>query len=55
MIVIAGAILGLILGATRAKLRSGNGKDMTQYAIAYCVLFMVIALFITIFIHRAAV
>jgi len=55
MIVIAGAILGIIIGIFRAKKRGGNGKDIAQHAVVYALLFMIIGLFITIFIHRMAV
>ncbi|MGR1582377.1 hypothetical protein ACSSNL_13025 [Thalassobius sp. S69A] len=54
MIVIAGAILGLIFGIYRAKKRGGNGKDIAQHAVVYMLLFLIIGLFVTIIIHRAA-
>jgi prolipoprotein diacylglyceryltransferase len=55
MIVIAGLVLGLLFGATLAKRRKGQTKDILQYAAAYAILFSIIGLFITIIIHRAAV
>ncbi|MBR9653237.1 hypothetical protein [Thalassovita aquimarina] len=55
MIVIAGAILGALFGAFLAKRRNGKGLDMLQYAAGYAILFMIVGLFITIFVHRAAV
>jgi prolipoprotein diacylglyceryltransferase len=54
MIVIAGLILGIIVGILRAKARGGNGKDMAQPAAVYAILFAIIGLFITIIIHRLA-
>ncbi len=55
MIVIAGAIIGAIYGAFIAKRRKGRGLDMLQYAAGYAILFTIVALFITLFIHRSAV
>ena len=55
MIVIAGAILGALFGAFLAKRREGKRLDILQYAAGYAILFMIIGLFITIFVHRAAV
>ncbi len=55
MIVIAGAVIGALFGAFLARKRNGKGLDMLQYAAGYAILFMIAALFITLFIHRAAV
>ncbi|MDX1781726.1 MAG: hypothetical protein R3256_10445 [Thalassovita sp.] len=55
MIVIAGAIFGALFGALLAKRRNGKGLDMLQYAAGFAILFMIIGLFITVFVHRAAV
>ncbi|WP_323783099.1 hypothetical protein [Thalassovita sp.] len=55
MIVIAAAILGAIFGAVLAKRRNGKGLDLLQYAAGYAILFIIVGLFITIFIHRSAV
>ncbi|MCT8160749.1 hypothetical protein [Pseudoruegeria sp. SHC-113] len=53
MIVIAGFVLGGVLGALRAKKRGGNGKDIAQWAIVHAILFALIGLFATLFIHRS--
>ncbi|SEP55195.1 hypothetical protein [Thalassovita taeanensis] len=55
MIVILGAILGAFFGALLAYRRKGRRLDMLQYAAGYAILFMIIGLFLTIFVHRAAV
>lgn len=55
MIVLAGLVLGALTGAFVAKRRKGRPLDMLQYGTGYGILFMIIGLFITIFIHRAAV
>lgn len=54
MIVLAGLVLGILFGASLAKRRKGKAKDMLQYAAAYAILFSIIGLFITIFVHRAS-
>ncbi|QPM89441.1 hypothetical protein [Pseudooceanicola algae] len=54
MLVLAGLILGALLGGLRAKKRGGNGKDIWQYAIAHAILFMLIGLVVTIVLHRMA-
>ncbi len=53
MIVIAGFLLGAVLGAVVAKRRKGNLLDMLQYAFVYAIALSIVALFITIFIDRA--
>ena len=55
MIVLAGAILGAILGAWNAKRRNGTRLDMLQYATATAIAFALIGLIITIVIHRSLV
>lgn len=49
MLVLAGLVLGVLIGATSAKKRGGNGLDMAQYGAAYAIAFMLIGLFLTIF------
>ncbi|MGH1355705.1 MAG: hypothetical protein ACRBBS_11570 [Thalassovita sp.] len=55
MIVIAGLILGIIVGIFRAKARGGNIKDMAQHAAVYALLLGIVGLFITIIVHRLAI
>lgn len=53
MIVIAGAILGALIGALRAKRLGGKGMDMLQYGAGFAIAFALIGLFATIFLERA--
>ncbi|MCB1333042.1 MAG: apolipoprotein acyltransferase [Roseivivax sp.] len=53
MFVIAGAILGAILGALSARRRKGNGLDMAQYAAGYGILFAVIGMILTVVIEKS--
>ena len=55
MIVLAGAILGAILGAWNAKRRGGGRLDILQYATATAIAFALIGLIITVIIHRSLV
>ncbi len=54
MIAIAGLLIGAALGYWRAKSRKGRTLDILQYTAAHAMLFGVIGLFATIFIHRMA-
>lgn len=53
MIVIFGALLGAILGALKAKRQNGNKWDIAQWAFVFAMIFGIIGLFITLFIHRS--
>lgn len=53
MIVIAGLVLGAVLGAGIAKKRGGKPADMAQYAAVYGIAFSLVGLFATIFLERA--
>ena len=55
MIVLAGAILGAILGVWNAKRRGGRKLDMLQYGVATSIAFTLAGLIITILIHRSLV
>lgn len=52
MIVIAGAIIGAILGALTAKKRNGTRADMWQYGTVYAIAFSLAALILTIVIEK---
>lgn len=54
MIVLAGALLGAAYGAYIAVRRKGKALDIAQYAAGYGILFTLLALFLTLFIHRAS-
>jgi hypothetical protein len=53
MIVVAGAILGIVVGAGLARARGGKPLDMAHYAAAFAIAFMILALFATIAIERS--
>lgn len=55
MIVIAGAIIGAILGTLKAKRLNGSRADILQYAVAYGIALALVGMIATIIIHRAAV
>ena len=55
MFVLAGTVLGAIIGALIAIRRKGRRLDIIHYATGYGIVFTLIGLFVTIFIHRAAV
>lgn len=52
MIVIAGLVLGAILGAVTAVRRGGKRLDILQYAAGFGIAFCLLGLFLTIFIER---
>ncbi|MGV8951506.1 MAG: hypothetical protein ACOH2M_10420 [Cypionkella sp.] len=52
MIVIAGIIIGAILGSVLARKRGGRRLDMLQYGAVYALIFAIIGMFITIVIDR---
>lgn len=52
MIVIAGLVLGAILGARTALKRGGKRLDALQYAAGYGIAFALLGLFVTLFIDR---
>ena len=52
MIVIAGALLGAILGGLTASRRKGNKADIAQFAVVYAILFSLAGLVLTIIIEK---
>ena len=52
MIVIAGLVIGAILGARTALKRGGSRWDAAQYGAAYAIGCSLLGLFATIFIER---
>ena len=53
MFVLVGAVIGALFGGWRAKARGGKRADILQYAAVHAILFALIGLFVTLFIHRA--
>jgi uncharacterized membrane protein YfcA len=54
MIVIAGLILGAVLGAYTAHKRGGKTLDLLQYAAGFGIAFCLLGVFLTIFVERMA-
>ncbi|UWQ76288.1 hypothetical protein [Leisingera sp. M658] len=52
MIVIAGLVLGALIGVMKARKRGGNTLDMLQYGAVYAIVFGMIGLLATILTHR---
>lgn len=52
MIILIAAVLGVFLGASHARRRGGNRLDMAQYAAAYAIGLMILALFLSLFLGR---
>lgn len=55
MIVLAGGVIGALLGGIIARKRGGTVLDIAQYATATGIALALIGLVITVFVHRAAV
>lgn len=55
MIVLLAALAGFVVGALRARSRQGKLVDVLQYAVVYGIVFALVGLFVTIFIHRSAI
>ena len=54
MIVLAGLVIGAVLGGLTAKRRGGRRLDILQYAAIYAIIFMLLGMFASIFIDRMA-
>lgn len=52
MIVIAGLVIGAIIGAVTARRRGGRWPDAAQYAAGYGIALGLIGVFVTIFLER---
>ena len=52
MIVIAGAVIGAILGVLTARKRGGVRADLWQYGAVYAIAFALIGLIVTIAIEK---
>lgn len=53
MIVIAGLILGGLLGDFRARRAGGNGKDRAQWAAVHALIFALLGLVVSVIIDRS--
>ena len=55
MLVIAGGVVGAVLGLLAARKQGGNKLDMAQYAAAGGIALALAGMIATILIHRAAI
>lgn len=54
MIVIAGLVLGTVVGAVRARARKGNRLDILHYAAVHAIAFALLGLVATLVIDHMA-
>ncbi|MBL4927826.1 hypothetical protein [Fuscibacter oryzae] len=54
MIVLAGLVIGAVIGGLTAKRRGGKRLDILQYAAIYAIAFALLGMFASIFIDRMA-
>ncbi|MBC7147260.1 MAG: hypothetical protein H5U24_17945 [Thioclava marina] len=52
MYVLAGIVIGLLLGDWRARKRGGNALDRAQYAAVHAIALGMVGIFITILVNR---
>ena len=52
MIVLAGLVLGALLGARAARKQGGNRMDVAQYTVVWAIIGGILGLFATIGIER---
>lgn len=52
MIVLAGLVVGVLIGSFTAKNRGGKKLDILQYGAAYGIIFTLIGVFVTIILER---
>ncbi|SEN00506.1 hypothetical protein SAMN05216227_100615 [Pseudorhodobacter antarcticus] len=52
MIVLAGLLMGAVLGALVARKYGGKPLDLLQYAAGFAIAFALLGLFITVFLTR---
>ncbi len=53
MIIAAGLLAGVLVGALTARRRGGKTLDMLQYAAGYGIAFMLVGMFLTIVLERS--
>jgi len=52
MIIIAGIVIGALLGAANARRRGGSGFDIAQYAAVWGIIGAILGMFATVGIER---
>lgn len=55
LVVLGMAVLGAILGASKARRRNGSGADMAQYAAGYGIAFALVGLILSLILVRLVV
>ena len=55
MLVLGGAVLGMLMGAITARRKGGSRLDMVQYAASGGIALALVGMIATIIIHRIAV
>jgi F0F1-type ATP synthase assembly protein I len=55
MFVIAGAVLGILIGVLIARKRGGKPADMVQYGASLSIALAIVGVFVTVIVHRMAV
>jgi hypothetical protein len=53
MVVLAGLVLGVLIGTFTAKRRGGKALDLLQYGAVYGIAFSLIGLLLTVIIDRS--
>ncbi|MEY2956997.1 MAG: hypothetical protein ACO3BE_07075 [Gemmobacter sp.] len=53
MIVLAGALLGALLGIAQARRRGGTRLDLAHHAAAYALAFAILGLFLTLIVGHS--
>jgi hypothetical protein len=53
MIVLAGMVVGILVGTFTAKNRGGQRLDLVQYGAVYGIAFTLIGVFVTIILERS--
>lgn len=53
MIILAGLVLGVLIGTVTAKRRGGKALDIMQYGAGYGIAFCLVGVFLTIVLERS--
>jgi len=54
MYILAGILIGAVIGYRRALKRGGNGLDRAQYAAVHAIVLAIVGLFLTVVLNRLA-
>jgi hypothetical protein len=53
MVILAGLVLGVLIGTVTAKRRGGKTLDILQYGAGYGIAFCLVGVFLTIVLDRS--